>query len=356
MRNKQLFLFVIISCMAQPSQLLHAEEQSKSNGFLKSLLSPPSEQDIFNDKIDLWVSEKSKDFLLSNSDKWPFYIDGEIVDLTTQKSLHLVSKINEALEPVVQNHKKQNPEENFRTVGSLSATASDLLQTQKTWNKLFYKYSDEFSGKIVAGNIFRLNNYCESKNIAREQCNSGVSANESTDISAFLIKSKFRQENPYIFDFYDSLTQLIAAIKSYQVEITNHSLAEEAATLIEIAKKNGCSSAQIGSNSGALLVSEATYSSFKPDPSVIYDLKGFIVQQSFDEGILISSSIKSYNITPRFYFVTTSNDYIDQHLLQAGEVFVCASGSKSYVDTLGRQRKVQKFKSIENNEKFYFLK
>ncbi len=360
MKSCNLFFFLVTISIALLSQKVYAEEKGGFNNFMKNIISPESEsateQQQFEEKVDHWVDSKATEIASESKDKLPFYVGGETKHLNPDQIPDLLKQFEQILHQAVTDFDKKDPETNFSTIGSLKATSLELSRTLLLWNRKFQQFSNEFDQQIVSGRILNLLDYCSNKNIDQSLCRSGVNARSSDDISAILIRTKFNQENSVIASFYKALKDLITKIESDQHKISNHSLLEESQNLIEIARENNCLEAkQIGSKSGAPFVNDATYDSFRPDPEVIYDLNGFIVQQSFDGGLLIKSSIRSSKISHRFFFVKTPGDYVDQHTFHNGEVFVCSSGLKSYRDTFGRLRKVHAFKSIQHDQKFYFL-
>jgi len=102
------------------------------------------------------------------------------------------------------------------------------------------------------------------------------------------------------------------------------------------------------------LAAQIGYPNFRPNKTSVYDLGHFKVLQSQSDGVLLSTTYpNSYNAP--LIFAITHKEYTDGYTFKPGEQLACVSGTKEYVSILGVKKRVISFRTISDNNKYYFF-
>jgi len=180
--------------------------------------------------------------------------------------------------------------------------------------------------------------------------------NCTNDTGYKVLRRQFYSDNPEFKEYVGWLQETENAFDSIADEVHQKGVQMESRRYLERARQSGCGDvSRFHFRHGFVLAQSVTHSSFRPDESSIYDLGGFEVLQSSEDGILLrSSSYHSHNSEP--IFVATEKEYTDGFTFQSGEQLVCLDGTKRYNTVLGARRTVHAFKMIHDDNDYHFIR
>lgn len=332
---------------------------SSTADHIKNYLNPPTDQEIYNQRINEWISLKIKEIERELNDNIPFYADGKIERLTTNKLDKLYTWLETAPnnQLTIFNKDKNNMKNNLHIIRTILATTKDINLTLSDIDSTYFKYSSEFDNMSMGRNQYRLWEYCKSIGIPNSSCSSGKHVSTESLAIPRILKQRFFSENEVIKNYYTNLNKSILEFTEISSQIKDYCIDYEYKLFVQKISQSTCPNVtRLGPEEGIPLSVSLTYSGFRPNQNTIYDLNNFKVLQSFKGGILLTPNeyLSHSNNYPTIY-VNTSEPYTDQHLFKSGEELVCLSGVKEYTSILGLRKRVHAFKMIPKGKTKYFF-
>jgi hypothetical protein len=331
---------------------------------LNDFLTPPTEQELYNEEVSQLLSEKVEEIHAELNDKLPFYGDNKFDYFTNDKVERISSFLKNAgkSQSILFEKNKDNMKQNRKIIGIFSATNKDLNATISKIDSIFNSHTTEFKNIYGRGLALDIGDYCKSVIIPESLCNNnhGRRLPESAEVLVpMLIKKKLFEAYPIYEKYYNVLHVVVAELASTARTIAAYSTSYEHKLYLKEASKNtGNKLTKFGSDDGVLLSIQLGYTNFRPDNKTIYDLYNFKVMQSIKGGILLTPNKSArYSNARSVIFVKTSAVLTDNHIFRKGDANVCLSGIKDYTSILGVNKKVYSFKVVpKTNTTYYFIK
>ncbi|MCK7548494.1 hypothetical protein ACFQGA_11470 [Marinobacter koreensis] len=325
---------------------------------IEPILNPKSKQEILDDKVDAWAATQSVQLSKAFEQGFPLHrqVTPESAPKTEWLSAVQLAELQQELQKISDSSMKERLKNYDKSMQELRATydgmANVLFTIKSSANFIDSKISragfalpDDLN--LHAAQLFT---HCKTLGIAIENCSAEV-------VGERVVREQFYSDHPEISEYRNWLSDSAQSIESARHTIAQYGLDEEAESYLSRARAAGCNEVTQfnfwGDNFA--LSRSVPYSGEMPEEESVYDLAGFKVLQSTNDGILLQPNYSdAYNAQP--IFVRIDREYVDGFTFQRWDQLVCFTGNtKQYSSILGTNRKVYSFEAIEDSNKYYFL-
>jgi|AntDeeMinimDraft_5_1070356.scaffolds.fasta_scaffold14741_1 hypothetical protein len=325
---------------------------------LDPLLNPKSAQDISVEKIDSWAAKQTAQLAKTFEQGFPLHRQATRGKSPSTEWLNAdqLNKFQQGFEAVSDEAVREKLKNYDKPMKELRAAYDDLGAAL-----FILKSSENFvDSKISQAGITlssdlnlsfaELFSYCQKINAPSGNCSADF-------VGPKLVRESLYEKHPEIRDYRVWLADAGQSAGSAKNLIEQYGLKKEASFYLDRARSSGCSKVvrfNFWDNNTALSRS-VPYGNAQPNDESVYDLAGFKVLQSTNNGVLLKPNYSdAYNAQP--IFVRTEREYADGFTFNGGDQLVCSTGKiKEYLSILGAKRKIYSFNAISDGNTYYFL-
>lgn len=352
------FILIILVILVSSCKITNLSAES-----LKS-----SEQRLTK-KINQWAASKVPDILIDFNSGMPFLNNHTPTFIPPSDFPTICKKIELAVQGIntkaIENKNNMVKLKKFNNI--ILKTLDDFSETQLWVNNVFAKHADDFHNLVLSqerlsvgsGGVYstaNLSSYCMSNNINKRDCKSEPYNKNGNVIATTILYRYLIDNNQKYKEYFHWLNQEKKTLSKIANNITQKGIEFEKKMFLKNASLNGCKKiSNFNFLNNALLSSQIGNGNFRQDKTSIYDLGYFKILQSQSDAVLLSTTSSNHFNAPPI-FAITSKIYTDGYIFQPGEQFVCAAGIKEYVSVLGVSKRINLFRTIQDDNKYYFFK
>lgn len=336
-----------------------------------SLVKPQKNADErFAESVNQWSDSKIQTMLADFNSGLPLVSGDKVTFISSDSAPEVYKKMDSAAvnlrEKLASNKINMGELKNIYVVSR--ATSSDLDKI-KTWFEVeLSKYSSDFHTSVVQQNTAgrmsfngsaytteSLLSYCKSHGIAQSLCKSEPYNRNGNALAVIILSKNFMRSHPEYRDYFEWVSSEKETFDMITDDAAKRGIEYESSMFLKKATSSGCKNmSRLNFIDNLPLAAQVGNPNFRPDRTSVYDLGHFKVLQTQSDGVLLSTTYPdSYN-TPLIYAYTQKR-YTDGHVFQPGEQLACIAGTKEYVTILGVKKRVISFRTINDNNKYYFF-
>jgi len=304
---------------------------------IESVLTPKTPEQKFAEKETAWAIGKSSEVGASISQRYPLFVGGKLEHLNQSEFEMLRAKFDENISEI-----------------KTRALGGDLGMKELRNVYESMQLSVEEASKTQEYIQSRIEISAEGYD---DDLSTGLSSYSVNEKAVSILKAQLYSDYPEIREYTKWVTATANELPEMLSQIADKGLEHESSQYLSRARKSGCPEVRSfnfwGDNFA--LSRSVPYSGEVPEVDSVYDLAGFKVLQSTNDGILLQPNYSdAYNAQP--IFIQTGREYVDGFTFRGGDQLVCFTGKmKKYSSILGANRKIYSFKAISDSNEYYFV-
>lgn len=336
-----------------------------------SLVKPQkSADDRFAERVKQWSDSKIQTMLADFDSGLPLVSGDKITFIPLDKAPEVYKKTDLELlrlrSDLAINEKNMGELKSIHSVSR--ATSSDLDMTRSWFESELSKYSNDFHETVVQqstsgrmsfdGSAYTTENllsYCESHGIQQGHCKSEPYNRNGNAIAVIILSKSFMRNHPDYRDYFEWVSREKESFDKIAGDAEKLGIEYESEMFLKKASSSGCKNiSRINFIDNLLLAAQVSSSNFRPEKTSVYDLGYFKVLQTQTDGVLLSTTYPGSHNVPLVY-AYTQKEYTDGYTFQPREQLACVAGVKEYVSIIGVKKRVISFRTINDNNKYYFF-